>query len=134
LLNTNRQEPESSLRVRGAGIRDAELIKSLFDKADYPLDIKHIEMLVVVEDEDGIIAVGSLVTLLEATFLVTENRSKRDKIDALIKLTEQAKVEAKYLDYNLFHVFTKNPQVERTLAKSLGFTPGHGTNLVCFTE
>lgn len=122
--------------LRGAGTRDIEEINALFQENHYDLDINHIEMLVVAVDEDSnkIIAVGSLVTLLEATFLVTDYGRKRDKVDAIIKLTNQAKVETKNLNYNLFHIFTKNPQVERTLKKSLGFTNSSGSNLVLFTE
>lgn len=108
-------------RLRGASGKDYPAIEWLFKNSGFTLDYKHMERLMVVEDEGGIIAVGSLATLLEASFVVEPTRSKKSKVIALTALMQQVDKEVGILQYDNFHVFATNDDIIGILKKRFKF-------------
>lgn len=108
-------------RLRGASGKDFPSIERLFLQAGFKLDYKHMERLMVVEDENGIIAVGSLATLVEASFVVEPLRSKKNKVLALTALLQQVDKEVENLKYDNFHVFATNDDIIGILKKKFKF-------------
>lgn len=113
--------PVKFQRLRGASGKDYPAIDWLFRNAGFTLDYRHMERLMVVEDEQGIIAVGSLATLLEASFVVEPTRSKKSKVIALTALMHQVDKEVNTLKYDNFHVFATNDDIISILRNKFKF-------------
>lgn len=110
-----------NLRVRGAANKDFPFIEQLFKDSSFAIDFKHLERMMVVEDEIGIIAVGSLSTILEAAFVTDPTRSQRNRVVALTALLQQVDKEASNLHYKSFHVFATNESIIRILKDKFEF-------------
>ena len=121
------------MRVRKAIAEDIPLIKALFEQAEFTLDVKHLESVLVADDEFGPIAVMSLSSLLECTFLTMEVARQRDKIEALKHLVTCGSCEVRNLGYTHVHAFA-NQAIAGILRKHFKFQPGIGENLVLFVE
>lgn len=110
-----------NLRIRGAAQKDFPFIEKLFADYKFDIDFKHLERMMVVEDEIGIIAVGSLCTILEAAFVTDNTRSQRNKVVALTALLQQVNKEASNLNYKSFHVFATNDSIIKILKNKFEF-------------
>lgn len=120
------------LRLRSACPRDLKAIDKLIEDYKFNFDVKHIESLLVVIDEDQneIIAVGSLTTILESMFLTDKSKSKRSRIKALQMLMVQADMITAELKYSSYHAFTTNDSIWNILMKKFGFQPTEAKVLV----
>lgn len=119
------------MRVRGAGARDTDVIDRLYKEYEFTLDIAHIESLIVVEDDDGdVIAVGSLVTILEGAFLVDTSRPRRERVEAMKLVMRQADIEAAILKYDSYHSFATNLSIVQILKRKFSFKLCRGTALL----
>ncbi len=125
------------IHLRNASKRDTTEIDKIIQQ--YPtidIDMKNVAMLVVavLVDDDGkelqILALGSLVKLLEASFLCDKELDKSLRLKSMELLIDQSKIESKQLGFNIFHAFVGNALVERTLKKHFGFIEGKGKNLI----
>lgn len=105
------------MRIRGATKADFCIIEKLLKDYDFELEFKHLESLVVVEDSLGVIAVGSLQTILEAMFIVDRSIRKRAKAKALKLLLKQAEVEVQNLGFDNYHSFATNDGIKKILIK-----------------
>lgn len=122
------------MKIRNACKRDMKYIISLFDKYEFNLDVKHLKRLIVsVDEEDKIIGVLYLNTVLECSFLANENLSKRSRIVALKLLVSQGIKEVKRLDFDGTHAFA-NEKIAKILKKHFNFQTGKGENLFLFVE
>jgi N-acetylglutamate synthase-like GNAT family acetyltransferase len=123
------------MRIRGAGARDVSKIDKLFKDYSFKLDPNHLEMMLVAEDEDEeIIGVCSLVTILECTFITDQKIRLRDRVEALKELVRIGSREAHDLGYDVVHAFSQNKQVINTLKKHFEFQDATGQVLVKFTD
>lgn len=112
------------LRIRGASSRDIHDIDKMLAKYNFPnFDIHHIEMLVVIEEdeEDRIIAVASLTTLLEATFITDKEVDRKTRVEALRLALNTAKTSVDQLGYNSYVVSVKDELVAKTLKQKFEF-------------
>lgn len=122
------------MRLRGARKADTEFIAKLYDEYDFKLDPSHLQIMIVAEDDNGSpIAVMSLNTVIECSFLTIKESRKRDKIEALKRLVEQGMSEVKTLGYDGTHAFA-NEKIAPTLKKHFGFVTAKGENLFLFVE
>lgn len=110
-----------SLRVRGASYKDFAAIEKLYAASNFTLDFKHLERLMIVEDEIGIVAVGALNTILEASFVCDPTRSQRNRVLALTNLLQQVDKETANLQYSNFHVFATNDSILKILKGKFKF-------------
>lgn len=125
---------EKNIRLRSACKRDISYIDGLFVKNGFKLDTDHLERLIVsVDDEDKILGILYLNTVLEASFITDEDLPKRSRIRSLSLLVEQGKREVKAIGYDLVHAFA-NDKTEGILVKHFGFEAGKGVNLILFVE
>lgn len=119
------------MRIRGAGSRDSKTIDAFYTKYNFNIEPKHIESIVVVEDDNGtIIGIGSLVKILEGAFLLDESRSKKDRIQAMKLLLQQADIETNSLGYNSFHSFATRLNVLELLRRKFHFKSCIGSPLI----
>lgn len=109
------------LRVRGANNRDFVVIDKLYKESNFEFDTRHLERILVVEDDLGIVAVGILNTILEASFLTNQGRSRKNKVLALTALLAQVDVEVKAIGYSNFHLFVTNQPMLILLKKKFDF-------------
>lgn len=119
--DSTRESYLSSIRVRGACRTDYKEIERLYKKDNFNIDFRHLERLMVVEDANGIIAVGCLATLLEASFVTDETRSQRQRVLALTALLQQVDKEVKTLAYDNFHVYITNESMMTILKGKFNF-------------
>lgn len=111
----------TNVRVRGASIKDYTHIERLYKNANFKVDYKHLEHVMVVEDENGIIAIGSLNTILEASFLTESSRSQRSRVIALVALMDFVDTSVRNLNYDSFHVFATNDTILKILKGKFKF-------------
>ena len=118
--------------IRGARKSDLKFIEDIYREYDFKLEPKHIEMMVIAEDEDSTpIAVMSLNTVLECSFLTSKTSLKKQKVEALKQLVEIGIREVKQLGYDNTHAFS-NELIAPILKKHFGFKPANGENLILF--
>jgi len=120
-------------RLRNACQRDIQYIQRLFEAYDFKLDPKHLERLMVTEENERITGVLYLNTVLECSFLTDDSLPRTVRGRSLNLLVDQGKKEVKAIGYDLVHAFS-NERLEGILKKHFGFQPGKGTNLVLFVE
>lgn len=117
--------------IRKAITTDYHKLIQLSEQYNVKFDIAHlISLLVVADENDNPVGFGSLVSLLEGSYLVDQTLNKTDRVNGLLGVMNGAKQLALDNGYDLFHAFTEYPNVERLLKQKLGFTPGIGTNLI----
>lgn len=110
------------MRLRGASVRDFHIIEDLYKQEGCSLDVNHIERLMVLEDENGVVfAVGALTSGIEAAFLVDRKRSRRSRVLALTALLAQCNKEVKALGHNNFCVYATNDTIIKILKRKFGF-------------
>lgn len=110
-----------NLRIRGANKQDFTFVEKLYSNSNFEINFKHLERLMVIEDEHGIIAVGSLATILEASFVTDPTRSQRSRVIALTALLKQVDREVEILQYTNFHVFATNDSILKILKHKFKF-------------
>lgn len=121
------------MRVRGASGRDIKRINELYQEYDFKLDVDHLELLIVVEDDNGdIIGAGSLVTIIEAAFVIDKSFRAREKIEAVKLIIETGSEFTKNQGYDLMHGFVQDQSVVHMLKKHFEFQDSIGANLVKF--
>lgn len=84
----------------------------------------------VVEDDEIIVAVGLLSTLLEATFVTDPKAEHRVRIAALKALVYNSDTEVHKLGYDSYHGYVADSLVKKTLMKSFHFVQVVGDNLI----
>lgn len=117
--------------IRPAKKSDLRYVDMLYSLYDFKLDPQHIQSLAVAEEDDKIIAVMSINTVLECCFLTNQTASRRDKIVALKRLVEVGKQEVSDLKYDGVHAFA-NEAISGILKKHFDFVPAKGENLFLF--
>lgn len=123
------------MRIRGAMARDSGIIDRLYKEQDFVLDVNNIESLIVIEDDNGaVFAVGSLVKILEAAFVVDSKKSRRDRIKALKLLLTQAEQITFNLGYGSYHSFIKKISVIELLKHKFGFKQCIGSAFIKFVS
>lgn len=123
------------MEIRGSTKRDYKGIDEILKQ--YPhlsFDIAHLESMVVAIENDKVIAFGSLHKLLEGTFLCDLSTSHGDRVKAFESIVLQSRIQAKLLGFDMFHSFSTNDIVTRTLVKHFGFAKGKGENLILGVE
>ncbi len=111
------------LRIRPAAPKDFGFISRLYKERECNIEFLHIESAQIVEDEDGnLIALGVMNRILEATFLVEKNVSKRKRIEALKILMTKADIVAKRLTFTNYHVFSSSKEMTKLLLRKFKFT------------
>lgn len=119
--------------IRPAKRSDSKFIQEIFTKYDFKLDSIHLKSIWIAEDSKGPIAVMSINTVLECSFLTADDRSRKDKISSLVQLVEVGKEEIKNLKYDGIHAFA-NAKIAEILKKHFSFVPGKGENLYLFVD
>ena len=111
------------MHLRKARYRDYDRVKELADSNELIIDFKHIAGILVVEDDTSkIIAFGSLVTILEASFSADLTVRADDRARALGMLFTEADSVASGLGYDCYYAFMTNEKIIR-VCKFLGFNP-----------
>jgi hypothetical protein len=125
-----------NLRIRGAGPRDLDKVQKLYKDYNFTLDAKHLELMIVAEDTDtgDIIAIASLVTLLEATFITDKTKSRKDRLAALDACMSAGEKTVKSLGYENYHGFATNKAIENLSKKRYGYVNAEGKNLIKWVE
>jgi hypothetical protein len=118
------------LQLRTAKTTDSKVIKELYDLGDFDLDHSHLEKIYVVEDPEGIVAIGSFVTLLEGSFVVNPNRSRKDRLRALIVLLKQGETECYNIGFKKYYVLASNDSIARILKRKFGFVQSKAKQLL----
>jgi len=122
------------MKIRGANNRDVVTISKLYDEYGFKLEPNHLEMILIAEDDNNkIIAIASLNTVLECAFLTVKDAGRKNKIEALKKLIQISKQSVRDLKYDLVHAFA-NELIAPILKKHFEFQPAKGENLVLFVE
>lgn len=122
------------MRIRSACKKDIPIIQEMFNKSDFKIDPTHLERLIVSETEEGqVIGILMLNTVLECTFVTSDNLSRKSRIQSLRALYEIGKREVKAIGYDLVHGFS-NDKISPILLKHFNFQEGKGRNLVLFVE
>lgn len=116
--------------LRPGKIEDFNIIKDLYNEYSCTLDFKHLENLIVVEEDGEIIAVGVITRLLEGAFLASKSISKKKRIIALNKLVGVAENLVRRLGFDSFHAFSTNEQIHKFLQKHFGFKETDGKSLI----
>jgi hypothetical protein len=126
------------LRVRGAGNRDLREIDRIVKHYNFPnFDIEHLEMLLVVEviDSGKILAVCSLSTILETTFVPNPDIGIREKIESLKLAVEYGAKGTIELGYNSVHALgVKIPALGKALLNKFGFQEMIGKQYIKFVK
>jgi citrate lyase synthetase len=121
--------------IRGANNRDFKFIDSLYKANEFEFDTKHLEQIIVAEDSAGIIAVGTLVTNLEVSFVTVPSRSRKSRVLALTALINQVDIETANLGYKHVHAFVTNEKVMKILKDRFDFVKTKAIQvLVRFTK
>lgn len=119
------------MRIRGAGSRDSGIIDKLYTKYGFELNPSQVENIVVVEDDQGaVFAVGTLVKILEGAFLVDESRPRRQRVEALKLLLNQADIETASLGYDCYHSFATKLSILEILKRRFSFKSCIGSPLI----
>jgi len=122
------------MNIRGANKGDSKFIQEIFKEHEFKLDPDHLEWIMIAEDDEGKpIALMSLNTVLECSFLTVGGAKRRDKIEALRQMVKVGTASVKDLKYDLVHAFA-NDKIRDILVKHFGFQKAQGTNLVLFVE
>jgi len=114
--------------------QDSKLIDELLASYDLHINPKHLKRLVVVEDGRRIIAIGSLVTLLDGTFITTHDSNLLERLGALELLVKQCSLECKDLGYEHYHVFVHSDNLEKIIKSKYGFVDSNGKDLIKYVE
>jgi hypothetical protein len=109
------------MRIRGANQKDFRFIDSLYKDAGFEFDSKHLEQIILAEDDTGIVAVGTLVTLLEVSFLTVNSRSRKSRVLALTTLMDQVDIETKNLRFDHVNAFVTNDSMLAILKNKFDF-------------
>lgn len=109
------------MRIRGANKGDFKFIDGLYTANNFTFDSRHLEQIIVAEDELGIVAVGTLVNILEVTFVTVPTRSRKSRVIALTALMDQVDTEAKTLKYDQVHAFVTNESILHILKDRFSF-------------
>lgn len=121
------------MRIRGASGRDIHAIDKLFKESNFKLDLNHLELLIVAENEDGdIVGAGSLVTLIEATFVMDKTFRVRERVEAMKGIIQAGTDFTKSLKYDIMHGFVQDPAVVKSLKKHFDFQDPVGQVLIKF--
>lgn len=107
--------------IRAAAKSDFKLIDELYRNGDFTLDIGHLEQILIAEDDNGIVAVGLLNTLLEVSFLTVPNRARKSRVLALTALLQQVNIETQKLGYTSVHAFVTNDKMLHILKEKFKF-------------
>jgi hypothetical protein len=119
--------------LRQATLSDFPVIDALYKEWDFTLDIKHIESIILVEQDGEVIAVGSIVRILEAAFLTSKSASKKQRVLALNKLVSVASSIVRRLGFDSYHSFATNLKIDTFLKKHFGFKDVNGKALIKWT-
>jgi len=107
--------------IRGANQKDFRYIDSLYKESGFEFDSRHLEQIIIVEDNAGIIAVGTLVKLLEVSFLTVSSRSRKAKVLALTALMDQVDKEVINLRFDHVNAFVTNDSMLGILKNKFDF-------------
>lgn len=116
--------------LRNVTVSDFQEIDNLYKQYGFTLDFKNLEDIILVESNGKLIAIGTMVKLLEVAFLTTRESSKKERIIALEKLTSIADLRAKRLGFKQYHAFGTTEAISRFLKKRLGFAKVAGEALI----
>lgn len=116
--------------TRPAQLKDLKIIKEIYTQYECNLDTDHLKTLMVAIENDQIIAVGCITTVLEVSFLSAKDAKKPDRIDALKEMLNKADKVVADLGYNSYHSFCTNTQLTHTLKKHFSFEDAAGQNLI----
>lgn len=109
------------MRIRGANKADFRFIDGLYQANSFNFDAKQLEQIIIAEDDNGIVAVGTLVKHLEVGFVTVPTRSRKARVIALTALIEQVNTEAKILGYDHVHAFATNESILHILKDKFEF-------------
>lgn len=119
------------MRIRGATTRDFTTIDDLLKDQGTALDFPHLKQIVVVVDgDDEVIGVGSLVTILEASILIDKGLSKKERVAILQMIIDQSNIETKNLGYERFYAFVQSGSLVRLLKRKFSFIYATGVNML----
>ena len=124
------------MRVRGAGPRDIPYIEKLLDEYGFHVNPKHLELLIVAEDEKTgeVFGVASLNTLLEATFITDKSKPIKKRLEALDLCTKVGEKTVKQLGYEYYHSFATNPNIKRIMTKRYSYEKADGEVLIKWVD
>jgi hypothetical protein len=122
----------SSLHIRGPRSRDLAKVKALLKKYNCTNveDDSLKQLALIVDDNDEIVAVGTISNLIDVAFVVDDKFPKRQRVKAMKMLMDVGDSQVKKLGHNCFHVFVHNPLLESTLKKHFGFVDSVGKDLI----
>lgn len=83
----------------------------------------------VIEDKDGIIAIGGVRAIAECVMVTDKDRSARDRREALYKMLHALVYFTKGQEYDQIHAFIQDPTWSKQLQK-IDFHPTKGQALV----
>lgn len=107
--------------IRGATQKDFRFVDELYKTNGFEFDAGHLEQIIVAEDDNGIIAVGTLTQILEVAFVTVASRSRKSRVLALTALINQVDIETKNLKYDQVHAFVTNESVLHILKDKFRF-------------
>lgn len=122
------------LNIRALKVSDYNEVRAIYEKYyrnefTLPNFTTHFLGAFVIEDEEGIISVCSLRTLVEAIILTNQDVSVRKRRAALMMGAEALMFIAGQYGYEEIHAFVQDPTWMRHLIKK-GFRPTRGESLV----
>lgn len=107
--------------TRGARVADFKQIEALYLADGFVFDAKHLERVIVIEDNDIIVAVGVLTTILECAFITNHQASRKSRVLALTHLVDQTAIEMKNIGFDIVHAFVTNEAMLKILKSKFNF-------------
>src|SRR5580765_1118980 len=98
------------IKLRNYRPEDEPAIRRLNEQFAIKFDVPHVvSILVIADEDDNCIGYGSLVSILECTFLVDEKEvSLKNRVSALTKLLVASDIVMREQGYDSIHSFSKS--------------------------
>lgn len=120
--------------IRSLQIEDLEIIAQIHqkfykDEFELPNFLNNYLCAFVESDEQGIITVGGVRTILECIAITDKDRSVKDRRKALYNILRASSYFAEKYNYNQLHAFVQDDNWVRHLNK-VGFISTKGKSLI----
>lgn len=122
-----RDLPQNSINLRRPKEEDVPQIQKIAEEKEFPLPEKF-ESAGVISRGDKVLAFGVLRSNIEA--IIYCDGSRRDKVESLVALIEQAKEDSKALGFSEVYVFAEDEQFAKFLVNRFKFRLCKGVPLI----
>lgn len=121
--------------IRSYKIEDIQEVKKIHsnhfeDEFKLPDFLDNFLCAFTTEDENGIISIGGVRTIVEAVIVTNKYRTPQERVAAIYQMLEASSFVTNKHGYDQIHAFIHDPRWSKRLQKSFGFYPTKGQSLV----